>query len=72
MSLSGAENDFVQDTLQAFSDEPSICNDWEKKFLTDMSERYKKYGNRLYMSASQWEHFERIAEKHYDIRKPFD
>jgi hypothetical protein len=37
---------------------------WEDEFLTDLGERYEKYGLDLRVSDRQWESIEKMAEKY--------
>lgn len=38
-------------------------NDWEKKFIEDLLERYKQYGKDTIISAKQWEKITDITDK---------
>lgn len=37
-------------------------NDWEAKFIDDMQDRYKKYGDKTFVSENQWSVLRRIAQ----------
>ncbi|MNZ33806.1 hypothetical protein D3C78_511650 [compost metagenome] len=37
-------------------------NDWEEQFAADLRTNYQRYGTRTYLSDSQLETLERIAE----------
>ena len=50
------------ETLLSDADD-NIQTDWEINFVEDMFDRYKKYGREMYLSESQKEQLERIAEK---------
>ena len=39
----------------------NAANDWEESFVADMKDRYTQYGRRMFISDSQQEHLERIA-----------
>lgn len=39
----------------------NAANDWEESFVADMKGRYDQYGRRMYISDSQKDHLERIA-----------
>lgn len=39
----------------------NAANDWEEQFVADMKDRYDQYGRRMYLSDSQQETLERIA-----------
>lgn len=39
----------------------NAANDWEESFVADMKTRYGQYGRRMYISESQKDHLERIA-----------
>jgi hypothetical protein len=40
----------------------NAANDWEENFVADLAEKYSQYGRRMYISESQMEHLERIAD----------
>lgn len=42
--------------------ELNASNDWEEKFAADLRMNYQRYGTRTYLSDSQLEQLERIAE----------
>ena len=39
----------------------NAANDWEESFVADMRTRFGAYGRRMFISDSQLEHLERIA-----------
>lgn len=39
----------------------NASNDWEESFIADMKTRFDQYGKRMYISSSQKDHLERIA-----------
>lgn len=39
----------------------SVATDWETQFVTDIKNRFAKYGDDLFLSTSQLEHLRRIA-----------
>lgn len=39
----------------------NAANDWEETFVADMKDRYGQYGRRMFISDSQQETLERIA-----------
>jgi hypothetical protein len=42
------------------SAEAGLLSEWEEAFSTDMLERFKKYGNRMYVSEKQWASLDRL------------
>lgn len=42
--------------------ELNASNDWEEQFAADLRTNYQRYGTRTYLSDSQLETLERIAE----------
>jgi len=38
-------------------------NDWEKKFMEDLLERFRRWGMKTKISPKQWEVITRISEK---------
>lgn len=42
--------------------EANAANDWEEKFVDDMKERYSQYGRRMFLSETQRQKLERIAD----------
>lgn len=41
--------------------EMNAANDWEERFVADLRSKFKEFGRRMYLSESQREHLERIA-----------
>lgn len=41
--------------------EMNAANDWEERFVADLRSKFQKFGRRMYLSESQREHLERIA-----------
>lgn len=39
----------------------NVSNDWENKFVEDIMEKYKTYGDGMYLSEKQKEKLEKIA-----------
>lgn len=39
----------------------NAANDWEERFVADTKDRYGQYGRRMFLSDSQQETLERIA-----------
>lgn len=39
----------------------NAANDWEESFVADMKDRYTQYGRRMFISDTQKDHLERIA-----------
>jgi hypothetical protein len=39
----------------------NAANDWEETFVSDLAEKFGKFGRRMYLSEAQKEHLERIA-----------
>ncbi len=39
----------------------NAANDWEETFVSDMKGKYDQYGRRMFISDSQKDHLERIA-----------
>jgi hypothetical protein len=42
--------------------EGNAANDWEINFVSDLREKYEKFGRRMFLSQAQQEHLERIAD----------
>jgi hypothetical protein len=40
-----------------------LLSDWEQTFSADMLERFKQYGNRMYVSKKQWASLDRLETK---------
>lgn len=39
----------------------NAANDWEESFVADMKARFSEYGRRMFISDTQKDHLERIA-----------
>lgn len=54
---------YDEDEFEALLDgaRMNAANDWEEQFAADMQARYQQYGKRMFISESQVEHLERIA-----------
>lgn len=39
----------------------NAANDWEEKFIADMTEKFKQYGSGMYLSDLQNDNIKRIA-----------
>lgn len=39
----------------------NAANDWEENFIAGQIEKFEEFGRRMYLSESQQEHLERIA-----------
>ena len=40
-----------------------LLNEWEVTFVTDMTERFNKFGSRIYVSEKQWAALDRLEAK---------
>jgi hypothetical protein len=47
----------------AKSRDAGLLSDWEATFSSDMEERFKRYGRRLYVSEGQWQSLDRLEAK---------
>ena len=58
------QDHYTEDDFESLLDdaESNAANDWEEGFVADMKERFQLYGKRMYISAAQREHLERIAD----------
>lgn len=58
------QDHYTEDDFESLLDdaESNAANDWEEGFVSDMKERFQLYGKRMYISAAQREHLERIAD----------
>ena len=41
--------------------ERNAANDWEETLVSDLRSKFEQFGRRMYLSESQQEHLERIA-----------
>ena len=48
-----------KETYKAWDD----LNDWERKFMKDLLERFRAYGKRLLLTKLQWDRITEISEK---------
>ena len=39
----------------------NAANDWEENFVSGLADKFEEFGRRLYLSDSQRDHLERIA-----------
>jgi hypothetical protein len=58
------QDHYTDDDFESLLDdaEGNAANDWEAGFVSDMKARFQMYGKRMYISAAQREHLERIAD----------
>ena len=58
------QDHYTEDDFESLLDdaESNAANDWEEGFVSDMKERFQLYGKRMYISAAQRSHLERIAD----------
>lgn len=58
------QDHYTEDDFEFLLDdaESNAANEWEEGFVSDMKERFQLYGKRMYISAAQREHLERIAD----------
>lgn len=68
MPLNQQEMDYLDQVISTGEiTDPSNDRDdftkWESDFLSDMNERYKKYGADTFMSGKQWDVVIRIGDK---------
>lgn len=50
--------------------EANTKNNWEDNFIGDMSDKYKQYGDKIYISEKQIEILQRIADKDLELAPP--
>lgn len=43
--------------------EEGAVSDWEMDFVSDIQDKYKKYGRRMYVSDAQLSRLEKIADQ---------
>lgn len=58
------QDHYTEDDFESLLDdaESNAANDWEGGFVADMKARFQQYGKRMYISAAQRSHLERIAD----------
>ena len=58
------QDHYTEDDFESLLDdaESNAANDWEEEFVSDMKARFQMYGKRMYISAAQRSHLERIAD----------
>lgn len=58
------QDHYNPDDFESMLDDAEInaANDWEEEFVAAMKERYAQFGKRMYISAAQRSHLERIAD----------
>ena len=58
------QDHYTEDDFESLLDdaESNAANDWEEEFVSDMKARFLMYGKRMYISAAQRQHLERIAD----------
>ena len=58
------QDHYTEDDFESLLDdaESNAANDWEEEFVSDMKARFQMYGKRMYISAAQRQHLERIAD----------
>lgn len=58
------QDHYTEDDFESLLDdaESNAANDWEKGFVADMKAHFQQYGKRMYISAAQRSHLERIAD----------
>lgn len=58
------QDHYTEDDFESLLDdaESNAASDWEGEFVADMKARFQQYGKRMYISAAQRSHLERIAD----------
>ena len=58
------QDHYTEDDFESLLDdaESNAANDWEEGFVADMKAHFQQYGKRMYISAAQRSHLERIAD----------
>lgn len=58
------QDHYTDDDFESLLDdaEGNAANDWEEEFVSDMKARFQQYGKRMFISAAQRSHLERIAD----------
>lgn len=61
--MSRVQDHYKEDEFAGLLDSARMnaANDWEEQFVADMNDRYGQYGRRMFLSNSQQETLERIA-----------
>ena len=61
--LDDKEHAWLQRLEKNIDREWEALTGWEKKFLEDILENFRRYGRRTMISPRQWESIARISEK---------
>ncbi|MBK7490860.1 MAG: hypothetical protein IPI17_01830 [Nitrosomonas sp.] len=61
--MSQVQEIYEDDEFESLLDdaERNAANDWEETFVSDLKSKFDEFGRRMYLSESQQEHLERIA-----------
>jgi len=61
--MSQVQEIYEDDEFESLLDdaERNAANDWEETFVSDLRGKFDEFGRRMYLSESQQEHLERIA-----------
>ena len=61
--MSQVQEIYEDDEFESLLDdaERNAGNDWEETFVSDLRGKFDEFGRRMYLSESQQEHLERIA-----------
>ena len=61
--MSQVQEIYEDDEFESLLDdaERNAANDWEETFVSDLRGKFYEFGRRMYLSESQQEHLERIA-----------
>lgn len=63
MAITAAENEQLQEILNAVDPKGPGLTDWQKGFMKDQHERYQKYGANIFLSPKQWAALKDAYEK---------
>lgn len=61
--MSTVQDHYTDEDFEELLEDARInaANDWEEQFVSDMTGRFEQYGRRMFISHSQRDHIERIA-----------
>jgi len=61
MAVNQADLEYLEEIINYCFDHPKL-SPWEKKFMTDMKQRFDQYKERIMVSEKQWAVLERIYD----------
>ena len=67
MALNADQESYLNDILELFAADPTVCTSWECGFLNDQRERYDEEGPNMYLSPKQFGIVRRIGEQRYGV-----